>query len=76
MRNDVALVAHLEASVDVLEHLHLHTGAAGTLDAGQQLERVPLVLDRVVPIHPSRMLEAEDLVQRPVLVPRTGTIGR
>ena len=62
-------VTHLKVSVSVLKDLHLHTGVAGSLHAGEQLERAPLVLDRIVPVHPSKMLEAENLVQWLAFVP-------
>ena len=72
--DDLALVAHLQAAVGVFQDFHLHTGVAGTLGAGQELQGAPLVLDRVVPGHLAGVLEAEDFIQRPISVP--GTIGR
>ena len=73
-------MAYLEAVVGVFEDFHLDTGVAGTLPAGQELQGVPSVLDRVVPSHLAGALEAEDFVQGPVSVPRAvgrlGHIGR
>ena len=72
--NDVARIADLETAVGVFRDLHVHTGVAGTLGAGQQLQGPPLVLDRVVPGNFAGVLEAEGFVQGALEV--QGTVGR
>ena len=58
----------------MFQDFHLHSGIAGTLGAGEQLQGAPLVLDRVVMGHLACVFEAEDFSQVPLGVP--GAIGR
>ena len=61
--DDLTLMAHLEAVVGVFQDFHLDTGVAGTLPAGQELQGVPSVLDRVVPSH---LVYCSSPVDRPI----------
>ena len=53
----------------MFQDFHLHSGAAGTLCAGERLQGAPLVLDRVVTGHLACVFEAEDFGQVPLGVP-------
>lgn len=76
----LAFVADLDPAVGVFQDFHLDASIAWTLGAGQPLQGAPLALDRVVPGHLARVLEAEDLIQRllgyPGAVCRHGQLGR
>ena len=72
--DDFALMAYLEAAVGVFQDFDMHSGIAGTLGAGEQLQGAPLLLDRVVPGHLAGVFEAEDFSQNPLGVP--GAVGR
>ena len=64
--DDFALIAYLEAAVGVFQDFDVHSGIAGTLGAGEQLQGAPLVLDRVVTGHLAGVFEAEDFGQDPL----------
>ena len=72
--DDFVPIAYLEAAVGVFQDFDMHSGIAGTLGAGEQLQGAPLLLDRVVPGHLAGVFEAEDFGQDPLGVP--GAVGR
>ena len=72
--DDFTLIAYLEAAVSVFQDFDVHSGIAGTLGAGEQLQGAPLVLDRVVTGHLAGVFEAEAFGQDPLGI--SGTAGR
>ena len=64
--DDFALMAYLETAVGVFQDFDMHSGIAGTLGAGEQLQGAPVVLDRVVTGHLACVFEAEDFGQDPL----------
>ena len=71
--DDAAFVLHCQMSVQSLEYVHGCSGVGRPVRAGQQLQGVPAVSDRVVPGDSAPVLEARDPLQAHLLV--YGTIG-